>query len=774
MAIAAIAIGVFVVGVILGSFSILRREMGKNYLGTHPAEAQIEVPNLSVGVENNLRQLPEVEEVEVGAIVETRFQKSESQQLHMMVFVTPDWNRTKVNSVRLVEGRFPKNGDEIALEREALKLIDRRIGDSIMVGGNSRPTQFTIVGITHDSGVAPAWQEQTVYAYASEAALLPLQADRMDLLKIRFKNHSSRQAIEDQAVSVSNWLNRQNQTVEQIRIPPPARHPHQGQMNAILSLLTIFAGLTLVLSGILTASTINALLGAQTKQIGIMKTIGASTAQIASLYLALAFGLSIIATMLSLLLSGRAALGLTKIVAGLLNLELFDSVIPSWVWMVQIAAGILLPVLISLTPILTAANTSIRAAISDYGVERSPLPTSGILFRIADRMGRPASLAIRNIFRRKWRTFLSVLLIGLAGALFISSLNLQNAWEKTLRSSAQSRHYESEIFLPNSIPGEKLQALLSANKNVKRVEIWNKTSAAVFRPDGLELTRTYPDGGHGSLSLRSAPPKTESVDIKLLEGKWLSETSSGQNEVVLNHSAKTFFKAAKVGEEIQMIVLGKPIRLKLVGIVQEMLTPAAAYVSLSNYQMIVGTHGVDGIRVSFIASKPDNNATLEQSFSRAHIQPKQIITEEALTKAIGGHVYILIFILVSMALLLALVGILGLSSGMSTSVLERTREFGIMRTIGARSQTVEQVVMLEGIAIGILSWVIALPVSVLLSIYIGRMIGLISFNFPLEYSQSISGLAMWFLLTTIGSAIATWLPAQTAKRLTIRETLSYV
>ena len=127
-----------------------------------------------------------------------------------------------------------------------------------------------------------------------------------------------------------------------------------------------------------------------------------------------------------------------------------------------------------------------------------------------------------------------------------------------------------------------------------------------------------------------------------------------------------------------------------------------------------------------------------------------------------------------MAVLMAVVGGLGLMSAMSTSVIERTREFGIMRTVGARGGTILRNVIFEGVFTGLLSWLIALLLSVPLSYGIGNLVGTLAFRFPLELTVSPGALLVWLGLIVVGSVAASAYPAWLASRLTIRETLAYL
>jgi putative ABC transport system permease protein len=134
---------------------------------------------------------------------------------------------------------------------------------------------------------------------------------------------------------------------------------------------------------------------------------------------------------------------------------------------------------------------------------------------------------------------------------------------------------------------------------------------------------------------------------------------------------------------------------------------------------------------------------------------------------------VLVNALLTMALLMAVVGILGLTSTVSMNVLERTREIGVMRAIGATPKKIRTLIVLEGITIGILSILLAFVVSLVLSYYMGEFIGSISFRTSLGLTISMQALLIWTLIIAIGSYIASVLPARRANRVTTREALSY-
>jgi putative ABC transport system permease protein len=134
---------------------------------------------------------------------------------------------------------------------------------------------------------------------------------------------------------------------------------------------------------------------------------------------------------------------------------------------------------------------------------------------------------------------------------------------------------------------------------------------------------------------------------------------------------------------------------------------------------------------------------------------------------------IVIAFLVMMAVLLAMVGGLGLTTTMSINILERIREIGVMRAIGASDSAVRQIVVAEGILIAVVSWgvgsLLAYPIGRLLS----EQIGLALLRIPLDYSYAVDGMFLWLILVVLIAIVATLGPARTASRLTIREVLAY-
>lgn len=121
-------------------------------------------------------------------------------------------------------------------------------------------------------------------------------------------------------------------------------------------------------------------------------------------------------------------------------------------------------------------------------------------------------------------------------------------------------------------------------------------------------------------------------------------------------------------------------------------------------------------------------------------------------------------------LTLILVGLMGT---MSLNVLERTREIGVMRAIGASNGAVRGIFLTEGVTIGLLSALIAIVFSFPLGQALSALVGEAIFQLPLSYAISFNGIIMWLIIVVILSLLASFLPAYNASRLTVREILAY-
>jgi putative ABC transport system permease protein len=777
MLVLAIAVGVFGIGAILGGYAVISREMTSNYMSTEPASATIEIEGgISSTLLDSARTFPGIKKAERRATIVGRMKVNERWH-PILFFVIDDFEKMEITKFQKISGAMSPPNGSMLVERTALTVMGANEGDVIMVRTPHGSQQtLKISGIVHDPALAPAWQEQAGYAYITLATLKELgENPGFDLLRIQVsEDEFSRQNITQKAEELADWLKQSGTEIHEIQVPPPGKHPHQSQMEAVLSIFTIFSFMILVLGSILVATSMGTLMVKQVRQIGVMKTIGATSYQVALMYFFMMVAVCVVALVISIPLSRLAAFGFYTQIAKLLNLEIIDSSIPLRVPLIQIASGISIPLIAAAVPLIRGSRISIRAALDNYGVSTQKQNRWAMLLSRSNLFSDTYRLSVRNAFRQRTRLILTLGLLAAGGAMFMTALNVSDAWEVNLKRIYTQRSYDQEIRLNERVAPDSLFGIINGVEGVKTIEGWDFTSSSIVNESKYELTKTYPDKGHGSFNILALPVPTQLLNPTLVEGQWLKTGDS--NEVVLNQLART--SEMKIGDEVSLAIDGKPTQWKIIGFTEDVGSPATAYVPIKAFSKIVGSaHKIGMLRVAYSDRSRDNarnkSRQIDDILESNDVRVSSSMPVWLLHNAVAAHMKVLVNSLLAMAILMAIVGTLGLTSTISMNVLERTREIGVMRAIGGTPTVIKKLIVWEGITIGVLSILVAFVVSIALSYFMGEFIGHISFRTPLTLTISTMAIAMWAALITVGSYLASVFPARRANRVTTREALSY-
>jgi putative ABC transport system permease protein len=773
----AIAVSVMGLGSVLGAYAILSRELPRNYLETRPASAAFDVAS---GVNRELvaevRGRPGVADADLGEILRCRAKVGEDW-IPLLVFVVDDFRAMRLNTFTRVSGAWPPPEGSLLIERSAVQMLGVGEGGRVLVKPPSSGAREVLVsGMVHDPGLAPAWQERQGYGYITRSTLAWLgESSELHELRVSMSdNPYDITAVETAASKLARWLGERGHVIDQVRVPPPGRHPHQSQMTGVLFLLLAFSVMALVLSGILVATSIAAMLSRQLREIGVMKTIGAQTPQIAALYAAFIAVLGAIAVLLAVPPGVAGALALASMSARMLNFTLASSTIPAWVFLVEVAAGILVPLLVAAVPIVRWSSVTVREAIDRH--EAAPPSPGRHWFALTTGrwVSRPLVLALRNTFRRRTRLLLVLTLLAAGGAMFMTALNISQGWQRIVGRVYENRSYDVEIRLnaPAAI-AERLRDV----PGVRTVEEWGYHRTALFSHGGVDFVRTYPDGGHGSMAIMGPPAKTTLVKFPLLSGRWLNPGDT--DAIVLNHMVLAQAKGIGVGDSITLSLEGRPTHWRVVGVVEEVGSPGVAYVTdRALARAGDGSGRVRMVRVGTTAQSPEARAeiirTLERRLEVEDVSVEAVIPLAMLRTAMGEHVAVLIRMLLAMAALMVTVAALGLASTMGTNVVERTREIGVMRTLGATPRQIAGIVMGEALAIALMSWVAAMALSVPLTALVGKVVGTLAFRLRLPLVVDVPAAAAWLALVVVLGVVATLVPARRTSTLTVREALGRV
>jgi putative ABC transport system permease protein len=259
-------------------------------------------------------------------------------------------------------------------------------------------------------------------------------------------------------------------------------------------------------------------------------------------------------------------------------------------------------------------------------------------------------------------------------------------------------------------------------------------------------------------------------------GRWLRPND--QNAVVVNTITFRDEPDLRLGSEMVLKIEGREEKFHVVGVATGGVMMPTIFVSYPDFAR--AAHKV-GLAEFAVITTEQHNFDFQQKVARAMEQHYEriglgveIVEMVAQERAEAEAIFeVIVVLLMLMAVLLAVIGGLGLMGTMSINVLERTREIGVMRAVGASNAAVRQVFIIEGIIIGLLSWAVgtllAYPISKLLSDAVGRQF----LSTPLDYTFSISGVLIWLVVVILLSALASFLPAWNASRLTVREVLAY-
>lgn len=773
----AVSVGVVSISTMLGAYGIVSREAPLNYLRTNPAHATVDVDDVTTGVLATARSFPGVAIAEARAVVEGRAKVGE-EWIRMLLFVVEDFDTMKLNTFSRESGSWPPPTGSMLIERMAVDFLQTREGESLTVRMPRGATRSVpIAGVVHDTTLAPAWQEQMGYGYVTRATLAALgEPPVMDELRILFDgNPQDTAAIDAKSLELAAALQEQGVKVHSIKVPPLNQHPHQGLLGSGLRNYVTLSMFAMVLAAILVAAVLASILARQVREIGIMKTIGARSGQIAAMYGALMLLLGSLSLAVGLPIGLYAAGRLSRVMADTMNFTVTDASFPGWVYAIVVASGLLVPLLISIPTIVRASRVTVREALGSVGVSASF--GAGRLDRALANVrgaGLPYLLAIRNMFRRRGRLALALMMLAAGGGLFMTALNARDGWRAIAERIKTDRFYHADFRLIEPTPIDRIATVLSSVDGIRSFEVWGYGQSAFARESSIDVMRTYPDRGHGSFSLFGVPPQTEMIKFPLLQGRWL--TDGDIDAVVLTQRTFADLPGAKIGDQVLLSIAGRPTAWQLVGVVQE-VGGGGGYVSSAGYAKATGRPetGSD-IRVIAAGTTADERGqairAAERALDDAGIGLEKSMPLDRQYAATAGHMEVPATMLIVASMVIVLVGALGLASMMTVSVLERTREIGVMKAIGAVPATIVKIITGEALVIGAASWILAVAISLPLSRVLGPA-ARAAHGTSLPFAVSIGAGAIWLGLVLVIALAASAVPAVRAARLVVREALAY-
>ncbi len=770
----AIAIGLAGAATILNAWALVRVATTEGYLASQPAAATLRLDSLNSPDTNDsvstvllarVRAFPGVRDAQARRTTLARAQVA-GATFTAVLYTVDEREPVRIGRVEWEQGAPPADGT-LTIERSSLGFTGAAVGGDVRLSvGDGAPRAVPVGGLARDVGLAPGWMEHLLYGFVSRATLAELGAsDALDEIRIVLDDPDLDQSgVRAVAFALKADLESTGHRVRDVEVPVPGEHIHAPQMDSLLYTQFAFALLALALSAFLVVNLIAAMLAGQTREIGVMKAIGARWPQLAAMYLSTAAALGVAAVAVAVpaaLVAGRRYAALK---AELLNFDLTGYGVPPWVIAVEVAVGILLPVVAAAFPVWHGSRIAVNDALRDVGIrDAGSQGVEGLVHRIGG-LPRPLLFALRNAFRRRQRTALTLGTLAMGGAVFLGAINLRSAVLRATEAIFAAQRYDLSLRFAVPQDPSALEAVVRAVPGVEAAEAWG----------GARATFDHGDGTLGNAFTITAPPVgTTLLELELEEGRWLRADDT--RALVVGRGMRRIEPGLRAGMTVRLLVAGAVEEWQVVGVVESGPGPTA-YAGREAVAAIVGA----GATTVVVKSAVEGQATqvdLILRLRRALAERGMPVATSALLaeakRGIDDHLLMVVQFLGAMAWVMIVVGGLALASTMGLAVLERTREIGVLRAIGARHGAIHSLVQVEGLTIALLSWLVAIPLSVPMSVILGEAFGRIMLPVPTRWTPEPAGVAVWLGLVVAVSLLACLWPAVRATRVPTAAALAY-
>jgi putative ABC transport system permease protein len=784
LVVASIAVGLFAVGIIANLHQIINEDMETGYMNANPANIQISSSAFGQEMVDHIAKLPGVNQAEGVRITTLRTRTQNGEWKPISIIAIPDIEAKQINQIDLVDGVWPPKKRQIVIDASKANELPVSLGGSIEIElPSGKQRKLELVGVSNDQTIGSVgvggFFLAPITGYISEDTLawlelpaannhLLITADHdtgevccSDMILLRLSNQI-RDELENNGIRVFSSFTRASNN-----------HPNRIYVRAIASVLFLLGFLVVFLSGFLITNTLQALLSQQIRQIGIMKTIGGRRNQIGVIYMILIFLYGLIAFSIAMPMAAKFSYMLAEDLTSKINMQVQGFRYVPFSIMLQLIIALIVPQAAGYLPILQGTRIATIEALDGYNRTKPPEVKSWLdkFFIKVKGLPRPFLLSLRNTFRRKGRLALTLITLSLAGAIFIATLNSERSLSLYIE---QIGHYflaDVNLTFSKSYRIKDVQRTLLELPEVAGVEGWGIATAEIILPDG---------SGGGTTSFLAPPENSNLVQASLLEGRWL--LPGDDHAIVVNELYRDALPDLKVGDEVTFKIAGKETNLRVVGFFQlagriggKLAYTTYEYLSREINQVNrTSTYRITARQPNLNLEQQKALALLIEAKLKAHgYEISEINAGLALTDTTSDGLNILTSFLLIMSSLVAIVGAIGLTGTMSLNVLERTREIGIMRAIGATDKMLTRLVLGEGMIIGLMSWVLGTLISFPISSMMSNAINYSLFGVTTKFTFTPTGIILWLIIVLILSMFASLGPARNASRLTIREVLAY-
>jgi len=774
LVVASIAVGVFAIGMIVGAYGVLSQDINLSFAAVQPANIEISTDPFHEDLVRIVERVPGVTDAEGRTSLGARARRADDPVWQSLSLVATDLSHLGINQLSPIEGTTVPGGGEMVVSQNFMTDTGFAVGDEVLLElPDGSKHSLHVAGLVTDQGTVKEGPQSGANGYITLQTLKRLgQGDAFDQLYVRVQQGGDLAAIQDVAGRVEDRLEHNQLTVYRTDTRVSDEHPMETTILAVLGVLGALGILVMLLSSALIINTLNALLSQQMRQIGIMKLVGARSPQILGMYLILICAYAMIALGIALPTGALAGYAFAEFIASLMGAELQGFRIVPVAVVLQVLIAFLVPLAAGFFPVRRGAETNVRRAIAnDRRVEGSDgVGWMNRVSRWVHWISRPILLSIRNTFRQRGRLALTQFTLTVAGAVFIGVFNVRASMANLMGQLMQHFMGDVTVAFGRAYPMARIEQVLLPLPGLESLEGWGGAGVEIVDSGDEVIT---------NLSVIAPPAQTQLLDPDIVAGRWLQ---AGEREaIVVSDTIYEYFPDLVPGESLRVKVPGHSVVDWTVVGVFRFVAMSGDAIAYADFDYIADLFNLPAQAGSYRITTTDHtlagqraiSRTIDSTLSDRGFEVRSVEAGKAVQEEAGKGIDILVIFLLIMALLTAFVGSIGLTGTMGMNVLERTREIGVLRAIGAVDREIMKSVVTEGVMIALITWVLAVGVSVPVSYALLGIIGEAMMGSSIKLALTAEGVVIWLAVVVLLAVVASILPARNAAQLTIREVLAY-
>ncbi|MFH9064651.1 ABC transporter permease [Streptomyces coeruleorubidus] len=714
---------------------------------------------------------------------------------------------TKDPRYPLVSGHAPKGRGEVLIDSDTAERAGYQVGDTVRMSVDGPVLTPRITGIfTTDDGNVAAGGSLTLFDTATAQKLFG-KAGVYDQIDVKAKPGVTQAALKaelDQALPEGTVATTTGKQLADDQAETIAR-----SMSGMQTALLVFAGIALFVGTFIIANTFTMLVAQRTRELALMRAVGASRGQVTRSVLIEAFVVGAVAAVAGLVAGIGIGAGLRSLMGT------FDATVPDGPLIIKpatiltaLAVGILVTMLAAWLPGRRAAKippvaamnsvhakattkslvlrNTLGALVSAAGVAvilvattmdgsdgQVPMGFGAVLliigvFILTPLLSRPliaaaapvlrafgisGKLARQNSVRNPRRTAAtaSALMIGLTliTGMTVMAGSLQQAIEKMASSSIKADYV---VSMANGNPLSP-----DVERKLERTDGVTATSPMLNAVSRIEGRTEYLTGVNGAAIGELAGPKVDTGSFKV----------GGTRIVVDSETAKSYgWKAGSAftvsfedGKKQKLTVAGTyESNDFLSGILLDQATLAPHESDPYNMKVMVKTSGgTSGATQDKLEKALGTNPAIK-------VQDKQAISNE-----IAQMFTLMLNMVYGLLAMAVIVAVLGVINTLAMSVFERSQEIGMLRAIGLDRKGIKRMVRLESLVISLFGAVLGIGLGVFFGWAAGELLASRMATYELVLPWARMGVFL-LLAATVGVLAALW-PARRAARLNMLEAI---